>query len=376
MIRTDRRGFALPMTILVIGFLTASLMAAFARVGSESRNIDDQRAQQLAYSFASAGIERHVAQGGSIQPADTIGGRNYTFTGGTANVRVRLLRRSVGVHDTATYMLTSTGRTTASGPGRPVATRTTSLVVYRITSTMPVLSSWTSLTGLDKNGNSGDINGADFGTCPDAIGNTVAGAAMPTGTFTGQTGAFSGSPAIDQGRTQAQLMADIGIDWHAYTDPTSVNYPRVIPTRTYCVPTSPNHVAGLGPCTSTPLPLPGAGNSYWDDYPVTVVNGDYSQDVSGTGLLIVTGNLTVGGNSKWRGIILVGGQMIDNGISDVEGAVVSGLNVLKGQPVGQSSVGNGTKFYRYNSCEIQQATAGMGRFTALRSTWGDSWWGM
>jgi hypothetical protein len=371
MLRTDRSGFALPMTLLVIGFLTASVMAAFARAGSEARVVDDQRAEQLAYSFASAGLEQHIATPGPILAADSTTGRPYTFAGGSATVRVRMVQRAASLTDTATYLITSRGRTTASGVGRPAATRTVSMLVYRVNSTMPVLSSWTSLTGLHKNGNAGNINGADHGTCPDKAGNTVAGAMMPTGTFSGQDNAFAGDPPIDQSKTQSQLMNDVGIDWHAFTDPSNANYPKIDPHYIHCPnTTSPNYIAGLGPCGALP------NYAQFQNWPVTLINGDYPQDVDGTGILIVTGDLVVSGNSKWRGIILVGGVLTDNGISDIEGAVVSGLNVLKGQTVGQSSLGNGTKFYKYNSCAIAQATSSAARMTSMRNTLIDSWWGM
>ncbi len=74
----------------------------------------------------------------------------------------------------------------------------------------------------------------------------------------------------------------------------------------------------------------------WDfSYPVTRVQGDATINsagfmVFGTGLLIVTGDLTTSGNRVyWDGIILVGGKINFNASRTYfDGAVISGSNEL------------------------------------------------
>jgi hypothetical protein len=382
MLRTDRAGFALPMVILLIGFLTAGAMAAFARAGSESRAIDNQRAEQLALVTAARGLEQHLgAQGALI--ADT----TYLYAAdGSQRAVVRSVRvvKGATATDTSTYFISSEGRVRLGGDrSRPPATRTISILAYRVGNYMPVRSAWTSLTGLTKAGNSGDITGRDAGTCPDAVGDTVAGVLVPTKVvnasgdtvngFDGQTGAFSGNPPIHNTMTVDEVEDAVGIDWIAMTDPTSSAYPFLNPTFTSCQTTSPNYVAGIGPCGAFP------NEQQRLNWPVTMVNGDLdvntiSSSFDANGILIVTGDLRLNGNAKFRGIILVGGQMIDSGVSDVEGAVISGLNVLKGQDVGVSSIGQGTKYYKYNSCDVARAADSMARFERLANTRADNRW--
>jgi hypothetical protein len=91
--------------------------------------------------------------------------------------------------------------------------------------------------------------------------------------------------------------------------------------------------------------------------------------------LIVTGSLTMSGAFAWDGIILVGKRMKSNGNNNVYGAVATGLNVLLGQTVaGVDSVyptdlGNGTKVFQYNSCNVLKAGKKLAYLRMLPNTW-------
>ncbi|MFL5636111.1 MAG: hypothetical protein ACJ79F_05295, partial [Gemmatimonadaceae bacterium] len=116
--------------------------------------------------------------------------------------------------------------------------------------------------------------------------------------------------------------------------------------------------------------------------PIVRVNGDFVLPSSGTGMLIVTGGLTINGNNGWRGVILVGDDITSNGINagtpasfGVQGATVSGLNTKLDTYVPGSidpSEANGTKQYHYSSCEVAKATTTMGALVTLRNTWVDN----
>jgi hypothetical protein len=110
--------------------------------------------------------------------------------------------------------------------------------------------------------------------------------------------------------------------------------------------------------------------NYW---PTIVINGSAALPSDGRGTLIVTGDLTFGGGDEWDGIIMVGGAITDNGSGNIAGAVVSGLNVLKGMTVGQSSKANGTKDYAYDSCAVANAAANQSRLVGQRNAWVDNW---
>jgi hypothetical protein len=94
---------------------------------------------------------------------------------------------------------------------------------------------------------------------------------------------------------------------------------------------------------------------------------------SGQGTLVVNGDLMMNGSFNWDGIMLVGGVLTSNGYQTIEGAVVTGLNVLLGQTVGESHLANGNKKFRYNSCHVQFAKeAAFGGLIEIPGTWTES----
>jgi hypothetical protein len=120
--------------------------------------------------------------------------------------------------------------------------------------------------------------------------------------------------------------------------------------------------------------------AYADDnstyYPIVRFNGDMVLPSSGRGMLIITGSLTINGNTGWKGVIMVGDDIVSNGNNGIEGATVSGLNTKIGtyHPGDiDPSTANGTKQYNYNSCEVAKATTTMGALVTLRNTWVDNW---
>jgi hypothetical protein len=67
---------------------------------------------------------------------------------------------------------------------------------------------------------------------------------------------------------------------------------------------------------------------------ITVVNGDYTAG-NGYGILLVTGALTMSGNTQWHGLILaIGtGQFTENGTPQIDGAImVAAIGKTSGCP--------------------------------------------
>jgi hypothetical protein len=213
---------------------------------------------------------------------------------------------------------------------------------------MQVLAGWLALSGLQKNGNAGTLSGIDL--CHDSA--AVAGVDVPVNPgYLGQTGAATGNPAIDS------ITPDsVHIDWNGIVNGGIIAPAIVIPGAAW-------------PTAAMTASYADTGSTY---YPVVRVNGDFVLPSSGTGMLIVTGSLTVSGSVGWRGVLLVGGNIVSNGNNGIAGATVSGLNVKLGIPV-PIAVGNGTKTYQYNSCEVAKATMGSGALVTLRNTWVDNW---
>ena len=345
----NREGFAIPMSIMVIGFLTVGLMTAFARVDNDYKSATNRTGQIDAYSLATTGLERFLvgrtALGFTSYPPAPAESARITLTGGYADVISIQVRDTVGGR-TPIYVIRSRGTTT---PPRLTGSRSAqhTVAVYSnwVTGTMNVLSGWTALGGLEKNGGSGALSGID-GCNAKA---TLAGVTVPVGEYDGATRPAEGNPPIDDTRTERQLIEDVGIDW-------------------------PGILAGA---ITPDLVIPGdawpsfANPNYW---PVIKVNGNFDLPSNGRGTLMVTGNLVLGGNVEWEGIILVGGALTDNGSGSSLGATVTGLNEMLGETVEvSSSEANGTKRYQYNSCNVAKASARFGTLVAMKNTWIDNW---
>jgi hypothetical protein len=340
-----RRGFALPTAILVILVMSIMIAAGFAIVSAERRSVSDQKSQISAFEIAEQGLELFLVRRDSLLPnASKIPGAKdsvrMTFVNGYADVSLTRLRPVQGTLS-GLYVVRSRGvETVGAYAGSPQGVRTVAQYVLWEPAPMQVLAGWTALSGLDKNGQAGTLGGYD--QCGDSA--TIAGVAVPLNP--GYTG---DSTAVDSISTIT--MDDVKIDWASIVNGNAIQPTITIP-------------GGSWP-----------SSTQWADttfYPIIRVNGDYAPPSSGRGMLIVTGALTLNGSVGWKGVLLVGGDIVSNGINGISGATVSGLNVKLGTYV-PSSVGNGTKSYNYNSCEVSKATSPAGALVTLRNTWVDNW---
>jgi hypothetical protein len=354
--QTERRGFAIPVAILVIAVLTIMLAGGFSLVSAERRSVSDQKSQISAFRIAEQGLEIYLVRRDSLLAADP----NYTkipgakdsvritVPGGYADVSLTRLRPPTG-SQSGLYIARSKGTETANVyGGAPQGVRTVAQYVLWESAPMHVLAGWLALSGLQKNGNAGTLSGVDL--CKDSA--AVAGVVVPVNPgYTGKTAATSGSPPI------LTLPPDsVHIDWNGI-----VNQGVITPNIT--IP------GGTWPTAALTASYADTLSTY---YPVIRVNGDLTMPSSGTGMLIVTGNLTINGNTGWRGILLVGGDITSNGNNGITGATVSGLNVKLGTYVPVSTA-NGTKTYQYSSCEVAKAAMSSGALVTLRNTWVDNW---
>jgi hypothetical protein len=360
-IRRNRRGSTLLMAIMLIALLTIGLAAGFSRMSSERRIGADNQAQAKALSVAETGLERYIAA------VSTMPGASFDTTitgmpGGNAFISLRRVRDSMGGLP-ALYAVRSRGVDTTArryDPNAPTGQRIVAQYVTWRATTVNVPAGWTSITGLHKNGGSGTLSGTDAcGVKP-----AVAGVAVPT-TTTGGTPGYdqngggsvpSGTPPIAYiAPTTVQAANAVDIDWAGIVGGNVVQ-------SHYMMNTTVSPTEGSWP-TSTQM----------NAWPVIKVTGDLSLPGTGKGTLIVTGNLTISGAKQWDGIILVGGTLTSNGNNTVYGAVVTGLNVKLGQAVGISDVGNGTKTYQYNSCDIANSQNQFAGLTRIPNGWADNW---
>lgn len=390
--RPAREGFALPMAILVMAFLTVTIAAAYAATSSEVVTNSAQRGESRASMLAQAGLEHFMARrnemNGStpfcalcgLPPSVTYESTTVAFPGGFAQVVAQRIRAADNDNKRpAIYLLRSrgvdTGSTaTASSIGNR-AERTVGQIVYWNVNQVNVLSGWTATNGLSKEGSSGSITGVD--ACPANQGGgkpPVAGIAVPTGGYnvSGNSNFTpEGTPPVSY-IDPAQMEATVKIDWDGI-----VNGNRIQPDYTF----ADNAAAQAGwPAAAF------AGNAnFW---PVIRVNGNFTlPSTGGRGTIIVMGNLTMDGNNLWNGILLVGGQMTSNGNGTVQGATMSGLNTMlspaelaAAQTKTTSTLladppdawAKGTKTFSYNSCDVAKAAGGLASYSVFPNAWMDN----
>jgi hypothetical protein len=352
-----RTGAALPLTLFIIVILTTLSAGAFTMIGAERRVNDDTKARLDAYVLARRGMEQFVgsraALGFTSTPPAPVESTTIALPGGFADVVMRQVRPPIDSTVPGLYLIRSRGVTTLGGgvSGNVTGERTVAQYARFQYASLDVESAWTAMSGLQKSGGSGTLSGVDG--C--GMKSAVAGVAVPHTPGYTQSGGSSvpnGSPNIKDMGTAAQTQAAVPLDWAGI-----VNGNAIQPDIEY-------------PGGSWPSASEFSDPNFW---PVIRVNGDFAVPSDGKGTLIVTGNLTIGGSTRWRGIILVGGALTSNGNNTVTGAVISGLNTKLGLSVPQSDVGNGTKTFSYNSCDVASAVGGFVGLVPYRNAGSDNW---
>jgi len=373
-----RTGFALPMTIMVTLVLSAALTAAFLATGGETTTNSAVRGQSRAFMIAQMALERFLEAPDPLSACptcDTLRATPIVETYGkavgadSAYITVTRIRHQSGPTGgpaiPAVYFIQARGvdkRFKLGGGLSAVdAQRSVGLYAQWNTHTMQVVSAWTSLNGLRKGGNSGQLNGNDeCGMMP-----AIAGTAVGKGDLVneGNTDWAQGSPPVDTMKTPSELAASMKIDWNGIING------NVLPAD-FTVP--------------TPDAFPGADwfaadTSRWPI--IRVKTNGFVLPNYGRGILIVEGDMVISGSNMWDGVILVGGKLTSNGINTVAGAVITGLNVLlpgASPPPdseilpGDNSQANGTKTYVYSSCKVARATQPLQRYRVLANTWADN----
>ena len=134
--------------------------------------------------------------------------------GDSAYVVLHRIRPKIDATTPALYAIRSTGVwKRPDWPGAPEARRTVARMAEWFDGTLDVKAGWQSLTGLRKNGNSGELSGVD--AC--GMQAPVAGVAVPKNPgYIGHTGPTQGSPPVDYtGDTPEEAANSVGIDWPA-----------------------------------------------------------------------------------------------------------------------------------------------------------------
>jgi hypothetical protein len=356
--RLNRRGATLPLSLLVLVLLGFSVAVAYARLSSERRITSDSEAQMNAFSVAQSGLSRYM-ENVAAKPAATPPDIFYNdLPGGTATVSVRMLRDTTTSLLPAVYVVSSRGtNTTAKRYSSNAAPAERTVATYAIwqPAQFDLNGALTSLSGIDKSGVSGAMDGNDH--CVATGGNQapIAGASVPNGSYTGQMSPINGTPddvPVYMGTPGPTGTAkdEVDIDWAGITSGSQLPPDYVYPTW----PTA----------------------AQFNNWPIVKVNGDLVMPSSGKGILIVTGNLRFNGMVpplQWDGIVLVGGDLDLNGNMAIYGAAITGLNVKLGNVVPVQTIASGTKIIQYDSCNLNRALTHIGSLQRVRNGWTDTW---
>ena len=352
-VRLNRRGATLPLGIIVLAVMSVAVAITFARISAERLAGGDNQAQVGAFMVAQSGLNRYLSTR-NAKPGATQDTTYTDLSGGTAQISMRMLRESTTTLLPAVYVIASRGNYTAAkryNALTPSAERTVATYALWVPAPFDLNAGVTSLTGMTANGNSGAYSGIDH--C--GAGASIPGVAVPNGTWNAAHPTIvDGVPddaavGIGTPGTAGTAKDQVQIDWAGITAGTA--FPA-----DYTYPSWPT-------------------TAQFGNWPVVKVNGDLVMPSSGSGILIVTGDLTWNGtpNKTWNGLVLVGGTLIGNGASTIYGAVVTGLNVKTGTAVPNYDVGNGTKTWQYDSCALTRALGHIGSFQRVRNGWTDTW---
>lgn len=332
--RHGQEGFALILVLFVLVGLTAMATAGFLATDSELQVSQNHASNVHALNSASAGLYEYL--GTSITGVDTVvfNYPNTTVTvWGEQMLTLNPNREMLRVTADAEYV---------SPVGDTASRRLHTLAIHSLkVGNLNAPAALASGSGINKNGGAGTISGFDIATttdCPTGGTADKAGVAVPPGGYdqNGGSSVPEGSPDIDDSQSGLALLAATGIDWNDIVNQGGMHPDYTVPPDTW-----PN-VASLPP-------------NEWPLIYVTSSNASLGPGQSGRGVIIARHDVTLNGNFDWDGIMLVGGALTSDGFQEINGATVTGLNLLLGESVGDSDLGNGNKVFQYHSCNVLAA---------------------
>ncbi len=352
----DRRAFVLPTTLMVMTLLTVLLSAAFVLVSAEFRATDNTLASQRALAIAQAGLQNYLSRnpwlGTGYDSAASI-----PFSNGYASVAAsRVLSSASGSN--AVWVLRSYGYVTDRRLTGTVAARRVIATLANVNpGALPAQGALTAMNPVMIQGVAGvhPIQGT-----PDdcvAAGRDSIALMVPSGAYQQPPPGSNPAGGIRYLASPAEVYDSTHIDWAALlTGNFSADY---------------DITGGVWP------PMPSAF------YPVYYASGDlyFTDQGVRSGVLVVRGNLRIGANARFNGVVIVGGtiesdQTGGNGVLFYfRGAVIGGLNnAIAPGSVGTSHLRrSGAANIIWNSCNVRNAAAAMSYLAPIPGTWTDNW---
>ena len=346
--RVNERGFALPLTILVITVMTMLIATANVRARADRAIAESSGATVTAFAVAQSGLNRYFAYYDSLNARPVDGDSlRINVPSGYANVRAYKVRSPTDTMEPEVYIVRSTGFPIEPSRGSyPQAQRTVAQFAQwqsasmNITGVVTAANNWVIGPSTDV-----DVRGNDH--CSPAAA-TVTGV-RTTSTSTLVPSDFDDITSLIQSGTGSAVADATLIDWASI-------------------------VGGQ---------FDADYDSYqaWDaSYPTMLITGDATIDnFAGMGLLIVTGNLTLTGSVlNWKGVVLVGGGLTVDVVAGVygyfRGVTVTGLNAQLGMSPPANLISGGSLIdFNYHRCEVQNALNSLIGFVPVPNAWIDNW---
>ena len=336
-----RDGIALPLTIFAVAIVTLMLSTVMVRVRTDLALAVSSSDVTEGLIIAQNGLRTYLASA-TERPADGDSIR-INVQGGYAMVVARLVQRPTDTLDNWRFVIRSTGYVIKPDEGSdPRAIRTVAQFADWQHAAIYTAAALTAINGVDF-GDEPQIVVDGYDNC--SIEKKVAGLRAPAGSETPDS--TNGAPPTKIQGSWSDVAAETRVDWPAIVSGAfEADYETAIFNDT-------------------------TYSSYYLEGNV------YLENVSGNGLLIVTGELdTEGSYFFWDGIVLVGGMFDPDADSSViRGMLVSGLNKTLGLSVEPNEFNeSGDKVYlSYGSCDIDQTVDAVGGFVPMENTWMDNW---
>lgn len=343
-------GFALVVALLSLVGLTALATVGFLMSDTDYDVSQNHRASVRAFYAADAALKEYIGTQKGF-PDDTM---FFSYPDATARVTATLLNEPDSLQQI--FLIESEGVYTPPEGGTAVRRMSTITIIDMNTLNAPA--ALTSPVGILKNGGAGTIDGYDesvTGDCPVAGLGDKPGVAVPPAGYQQNGGSTvpDGNPPIFED-APLSILASTGIDWQAVVAGQSMLPDYVIPGDAW----------------------PNFNQLASDDWPVIYVDQVAEFEVnppeSGRGTIIVRHDFRMTGSFDWDGILLVGGRIVSDGNQDIRGAAVAGLNLLLGENPNTVDLGNGTKVFQYNSCNVYNAMTNLASMAEEPGTWFES----
>jgi len=359
---SDERGFALATAVLALVVVGALVTAGFFAASQEGQVGTSNAQADLAFYIAEQGLQnaagtvrkshvRNLAVGAEIQRNGTvtIGGR----TVGNYAVDIRSMGGEM-------YFVESTGTVTQGGRYAG-AQRRLGMVTRTMKFNVPMTQALMAYGGINLQGNA-TVSGVDThptqwnGADCDSLAATEAGVMAKDITTVQTQGSVQiyGNPPIEE---------DPSMQPGDFTDYGDVHYNELTAMANKTLPASnmtptPTLTAS-GACNTTdpnnwgePLSVTHACYSY---FPIIHVSGTLTVQGSGRGqgILLVDGDLKIGGRFEFYGIIIVMGSITrqGSGTAEFHGVVLTQNNA----DIGDQNTMGGTPEIQFSTCAVQRS---------------------